>query len=167
MAGLFDKLARQVLNSLEPKKTTQVRPKTMSQVANRQPVVVMPVKPVESATEVEGAIDKEEKTNVAENVIITLEKEMTTENIIVENVPENKSIEKDDYLLAQIDEFRAKNFEMQTGKDMVFEKIEAFEKEYRDFRENPLVNDFLAAELAFCRLIQNNNARIADAIDFE
>ena len=113
MAGLFDKLARQVLNSLEPKKTTQVRPKTMSQVANRQPVVVMPVKPVESATEVEGAIDKEEKTNVAENVIITLEKEMTTENIIVENVPENKAIEKEDYLLTQIDEFRAKAQQLQ------------------------------------------------------
>ena len=45
--------------------------------------------------------------------------------------------------------------------------IEAFEKEYRDFRENPLVNDFLAAELAFCRMLQNNNARITDAIDFE
>lgn len=67
----------------------------------------------------------------------------------------------------RIDEFRTRNFEMQTSKDMVFEMIEAFEKEYRDFRENPLVNDFLAAELAFCRMLQNNNARITDAIDFE
>lgn len=70
-------------------------------------------------------------------------------------------------LKAQIDEFRARNFEMQTSKDMVFEMIEAFEREYRDFRENPLVNDFLAAELAFCRLLQKNNTRIMDAIDFE
>ena len=70
-------------------------------------------------------------------------------------------------LKARIDEFRTRNFEMQTSKDMVFEMIEAFEKEYRDFRENPLVNDFLAAELAFCRMLQNNNARITDAIDFE
>ena len=70
-------------------------------------------------------------------------------------------------LKVQIDAFRAKNFEMQTSKDMVFEMIETFEKEYRDFRENPLVNDFLAAELAFCRLLQKNNARIMDAIDFE
>ena len=96
MAGLLDKLARQVLNSLEPKKTTQSRPKTMSQTANRQAVVVMPVKPV-----------------APENVIVTLEKEMTTENIIVENVPENKEIEKEDYLLAQIDEFRAKAQQLQ------------------------------------------------------
>lgn len=70
-------------------------------------------------------------------------------------------------LKAQIDEFRARNFEMQTSKDMVFEMIEAFEREYRDFRENPLVNDFLAAELAFCRMLQRNSARIMDAIDFE
>ena len=70
-------------------------------------------------------------------------------------------------LKEQIDVFRTRNFEMQTSKDMVFEMIEAFEREYRDFRENPLVNDFLAAELAFCRLLQKNSARIMDAIDFE
>lgn len=70
-------------------------------------------------------------------------------------------------LKAQIDVFRTKNFEMQTGKDLVFEKIEAFEKEYEGFRENPLVADFLEAELAFCRMMQKYNGRIMDAIDFE
>ena len=85
-------------------------------------------------------------------------KEYTLQKEKVKQYPELK---------AQIDEFRARNFEMQTSKDMVFEMIEAFEREYRDFRENPLVNDFLAAELAFCRLIQRNNARITSAIDFE
>lgn len=116
MAGLLDKLARQVLNSLEPKKTTHVRPKTMSQVANRQPVVVMPVKtvaPIVGPEEPEVAPLMEEIEKEDTPVIITLEKEMTTENIIVENVPENKSIEKEDYLLAQIDEFRAKAQQLQ------------------------------------------------------
>lgn len=113
MAGLLEKIARQVLNNLEPKKTTQSRPRTMSQTANRQPVKVMPVKPVAPT-------------------IITLEKEMTTENITVENVPENSiaadyaaainsipapvekpEVEKDDYLLSQIDEFRAKAQQLQ------------------------------------------------------
>lgn len=112
MAGLLDRFARQVLNSLEPKKTTQSRPKTMSQTANRQSVVVMPVKPVAPTVGPEEPetekIEKEDKS-----VIITLEKEMTTENIIVENVPENKAIEKEDYLLAQIDEFRAKAQQLQ------------------------------------------------------
>ena len=39
---------------------------------------------------------------------------MTTENIIVENVPENSKMEKEDYLLKQIDEFRAKAQQLQT-----------------------------------------------------
>ena len=90
------------------------------------------------------------------------------------NSPEYKAyalqkerVKKYPVLKQQIDEYRAGNFEMQTGKDLVFERMEAFEKEYQDFRENPLVNDFLAAELAFCRMIQSNNERIANALDFE
>lgn len=70
-------------------------------------------------------------------------------------------------LKAQIDEFRTRNFEMQLNMDNAFEKIEAFEKEYEDFRENPLVSDFLAAELAFCRMMQSINIRITEAVQFE
>ena len=66
MAGLLDKLARQVLNSLEPKKTTQSRPKTMSQTANRQAVVVMPVKPVDSVAEAKEP-EKPYVAHLAEN----------------------------------------------------------------------------------------------------
>ena len=124
MAGLLDKFARQVLNSLEPKKTTHSRPKTMSQTANRKPVVVMPVvqkvKPVaptvgEKVSEVEQEItvSQEDTKEEKKAVIITLEKEMTTENIVVENVPENKAIGKEDFLLNQIDEFRAKAQQLQ------------------------------------------------------
>lgn len=124
MAGLLDKLARQVLNSLEPKKTTQSRPKTMSQTVNRRPVVVMPVKPVVPIVESDESKGAQSMEPLAKNiiedvnkedtsVIITLEKEMTTENIIVENVPENKAMEKEDYLLSQIDEFRAKAQQLQ------------------------------------------------------
>lgn len=90
------------------------------------------------------------------------------------NSPEYKAytlqkerVKKYPVLKQQIDEYRAGNFEMQTDKDLIFERMEAFEKEYQDFRENPLVNDFLAAELAFCRMIQSNNERIANALDFE
>ena len=129
MAGLLDKIARQVLNSLEPKKTAKSRPKTMSQTANRTPVAVMPVKPkaepvIQPVAPIVGPEEtpktvqleplKENKKRDDATVIITLEKEMTTENITVENVPENKSIEKEDYLLTQIDEFRAKAQQLQS-----------------------------------------------------
>lgn len=129
MAGLLEKLARQVLNNLEPKKTTQSRPRTMSQPANRQPVMVMPVKPVAPTVGPDVPTTKKDEPSSSENVIITLEKEMTTENITVENVPENniaadyaaainsipthENVEREDYLLKQIDEFRAKAQQLQ------------------------------------------------------
>lgn len=129
MAGLLEKIARQVLNNHEPKKTTQSRPRTMSQTANRQPVMVMPVKPVAPTVGPDVPTKKVDEPSSSENVIITLEKEMTTENIIVENVPENniaadyaaainsipthENVEREDYLLKQIDEFRAKAQQLQ------------------------------------------------------
>lgn len=70
-------------------------------------------------------------------------------------------------LKAQIDEYRRRNYELQNREDYAFDKIDAFEREYADFRENPLVSDFLAAELALCRMIQNMNLRITEAIHFE
>ncbi len=128
MAGLLDRITRQVINSLEPKKTAQSRPKTMSQTANRKSVAVMQVtprvqtvKPIAPIVGPDVPVSTEPIEPLTENtkkdeasVIITLEKEMTTENITVENVPENKSVEKEDYLLAQIDEFRAKAQQLQS-----------------------------------------------------
>ena len=70
-------------------------------------------------------------------------------------------------LKEQVDEFRRKNYVMQNNGDMAFEQIEQFEREYSDFRENPLVSDFLAAELALCRTIQQINFNITEALNFE
>ena len=57
-------------------------------------------------------------------------------------------------LKRQIDEFRTRNFELQTSKDTNFDKLDQFTRENEAFRENPLVSDFQAAELAFCRMMQ-------------
>ena len=70
-------------------------------------------------------------------------------------------------LKRQIDEFRTRNFELQNSADCAFEKLEQFEKEYEDFMENPLVEDFLAAELAFCRMMQYIGNRITEEIQFD
>lgn len=70
-------------------------------------------------------------------------------------------------LKAQIDEFRHRNFELQTSEDAGFDKMDQFEREFEQFRENPLVSDFLDAELAFCRLMQDINMRMTEAVDFE
>ena len=52
-------------------------------------------------------------------------------------------------LKAQVDEFRKNNFLLQNSENTSFESIESFELEYAELRENPLVEDFLTAELAF------------------
>lgn len=70
-------------------------------------------------------------------------------------------------LKAQIDEFRKRNYELQSSADIDFDKLDRFEKEYEDFRSNPLVSDFLAAELAFCRRMQGIETRITAELDFQ
>lgn len=70
-------------------------------------------------------------------------------------------------LKRQIDDFRIRNFELQTSKDTNFDKIDQFTRENEAFRENPLVSDFLAAELAFCRMMQEIGLYITDQMRFE
>ena len=70
-------------------------------------------------------------------------------------------------LKAQLDDFRRRNYELQISADTDFHKIDQFEMDYEDFRENPIVDEFLAAELAFCRMIQKANMQITEAIDFD
>lgn len=67
----------------------------------------------------------------------------------------------------EIDEYRKKNYLMQNSGDMAFESIEQFEREYSDFRENPLVSEFLAAELALCRMVQQISLHVTEKLDFE
>lgn len=78
-----------------------------------------------------------------------------------------KEVKQFPELKARIDEFRRRNFELQQSPDYAFDKMEAFQREYKSFREDPLVSDFLAAELAFCRMIQGIEGRLVDAVDFE
>ena len=70
-------------------------------------------------------------------------------------------------LKKQIDDFRTKNFELQTSKDTNFDKIDQFTRENEAFRENPLVYDFLAEELAFCRMMQEIGLYVTDQMKFE
>lgn len=76
-------------------------------------------------------------------------------------------VNRDPDLKAQIDDYRWKNYELQRREDTTLEQIDRFEKEYAGFRENPAVSDFLAAELAFCRQMQEVEGHLVDAMHFE
>ena len=68
----------------------------------------------------------------------------------------------------RINDFRIKRFEFQNykGEDL-FEKIDEFEKEYQSFKEEPIVREYLAAELEICRLVQEINNAIDDLVDID
>jgi cell fate (sporulation/competence/biofilm development) regulator YlbF (YheA/YmcA/DUF963 family) len=70
-------------------------------------------------------------------------------------------------LKREIDEYRKRNYELQSKSEIEFESIEEFEKEYEALLENPLAADFLAAELAFCRMMQEISFQITESFDFE
>ena len=69
----------------------------------------------------------------------------------------------------KIDEYRVRNFELQNSvqTEDLLDKLDAFEREYEKFREDPLVEEFLDAELALCRMMQEIDVKLAEAMDFE
>lgn len=72
-------------------------------------------------------------------------------------------------LMEQINNFRKENFYIQNAfsNEELFDKTEEFNLKYEKFRENPLVSDFLAAELALCRMMQFIDQHIIEGLDFQ
>ena len=71
-------------------------------------------------------------------------------------------------LKRQIDEFRQENYVLQrtAASDELFDKLDEFSQRYDSFRKNPLVDPFLNAEAEFCRMIQEINQEIVEAVNF-
>lgn len=94
----------------------------------------------------------------------------------IKDTPEYKNYEnqkeivkKMPKLKEQLDDFRSRNYVLQhmpKSPDLL-DKMDQFNKEYEDFTENPLVDDFLQAEVAFCRMMQSVNLKITEALEFE
>lgn len=71
-------------------------------------------------------------------------------------------------LLEQINEFRRRNFVMQqtlSGEELM-EQTDHLASEYAGFRENPLVDQYLNAELTFCRMKQGMDDLLLKELDF-
>lgn len=82
---------------------------------------------------------------------------------------QRERLKKQPELYEKVNEFRQRNFDIQneTDSEELFDKMDEFEREYAKFRENPLVEDFLRAELSFCRMMQEINVLLTAEIDFE
>ena len=66
-------------------------------------------------------------------------------------------------------EFRRKNFVLQNTKEPIdlFSETDRLEHEYSDFRKDPVIAEFLSAEVAVCRIVQKINLDIIACLDFE
>ncbi|MDE6405212.1 MAG: YlbF family regulator [Lachnospiraceae bacterium] len=95
--------------------------------------------------------------------------QIMTSDTYKEYLYQREKIKKQPELYEKVNEFRQRNFDLQNDTDDgdMLDRMEAFEREYEQFREDPLVDDFLRAELAFCRMMQEVYVLLADEIDFE
>ncbi|MCI9612265.1 MAG: YlbF family regulator [Eubacterium sp.] len=69
----------------------------------------------------------------------------------------------------KIHAFRKKNYEVQnlTEEKKLYDQADKLEREGIEFRKDPLVNEYLDAELGICRLFQRINWEIVQKIDFD
>ena len=72
-------------------------------------------------------------------------------------------------LKQQIDQYRKEAFLLQNSGDAthIYERTEEFERRNIEFRKNPLVNEYLACELAVCRMLQNSAFMVVKSVDIE
>ena len=81
---------------------------------------------------------------------------------IKQQVHENPELEK------AIHDFRKRNYQIQNSTNAdLFDEIDRLEREKSRLCENPLAAEYLASELAFCRIIQHINWNFVEKLDFE
>lgn len=103
--------------------------------------------------------------------------EESLENLVhaVKNSQEYKDYQKMQALIhlepekeRAVHEFRRRNFELHKCRDVdLYTEMDRLEKEFAPLRAEPYVNEYLAAELAVCRMVQRINYRLMEEIEFD
>lgn len=80
-----------------------------------------------------------------------------------------EKVKKDPDLREQINQFRIHVFDVQNSPEPLdmYDEQKKLCREYEEFRKNPLVNEFLQAELRICRMLQKVTMDIAGAVDLD
>ncbi len=93
----------------------------------------------------------------------------------VKNSPEYKEYQRIRELVHQepekekaINEFRRRNFELHKCRNVdLYAEMNRLEGEFAPLRAQPYVNEYLAAELAVCRMVQRINFSLMREIEFD
>ena len=69
----------------------------------------------------------------------------------------------------QVNEFRKRSYLLQVNKEQgdLFTEMDSLYQESAPLRAQPDVSEYLAAELALCRIVQHINYRLMQEIDFD
>ena len=81
----------------------------------------------------------------------------------------SRKVSEEPQLRQRLDEFRKKNYLLQNGSNAydLFDDVQNLEREYEDMRKNPVIQEYLAAELQICRIIQRCADEILTSVDME
>ncbi len=103
------------------------------------------------------------------NTAMTFAREVRRSEVYQEYAQQLAKVKSEPGLYEKVNEFRKKNFDIQNNgsSENMMERLEELDKEYSWLRENALVEDFLQAELAFCRMMQEIDALIVRELDFQ
>mgnify|MGYP002672543987 CR=1 FL=1 len=69
----------------------------------------------------------------------------------------------------QVNEFRKRAYLLQNSREQIdlFNEIDRLQEEAAPLQAQPDVSEYLAAELALCRMVQHINYRLMQEIDFD
>ncbi len=70
-------------------------------------------------------------------------------------------------LKKKADEFRKRNFDLQNSGADIFAEADNLRQEYTYITQNAVVGEYLDAESAFCRVLQQVNWRLMQDLDFD
>ena len=63
---------------------------------------------------------------------------------------------------------RRRNFELHKCRNVdLYTEMDRLENEFASLRAEPYVNEYLAAELSLCRMVQRINFRLMEEIEFD
>lgn len=79
-------------------------------------------------------------------------------------------MKQDPQKVQQVNDFRKRTYLLQNSRDPqvdLFTEIDRLQQESAPLRAQPDVSEYLAAELALCRMVQHINYRLMQEIDFD
>ena len=96
-----------------------------------------------------------------------LVREINESNIYQKHLLALSTLEENVEVKNQVNSLRARNFQFQNESpaETMFEETNILAEEFYELRKNPMVDEYLDAELALCRMLKRVNIKLSEAIE--